>query len=76
MNLQEFIRRILREELESTFETEKEEKIGTGAWALPYKNPMALIQKKPNNGDGLSGHDNGRLKFKEMKMVYQIWKTM
>ena len=66
-NLQESIRRILREELESNFGTEKVEKIGTGAWALPYKNPMALIQKKPNNWDGLIGHDNGRLKFKEMK---------
>ena len=44
MNLQESIRRIIREELESTPEKEKEGKMGTGEWALPYKNPMALIQ--------------------------------
>lgn len=67
MNLYESIKRILREELESTPEKEKEGKMGTGEWALPYKNPMALIQKSPDDWDGLDGHDNGRLKFKEMK---------
>ena len=67
MNIQESIRRILREELDSTPTKEKEETTGTGEWALPYKNPMALIQKSPDRWDGLDGHDNGRLKFKEMK---------
>ena len=67
MNIQESIRRILREELDSTPTKEKEETTGTGEWALPYKNPMALIQKSPDSWDGLDGHDNGRLKFKEMK---------
>ena len=67
MNIQESIRRILREELETTPTKEKGEKMGTGDWALPYKNPMALIQKSPDDWDGLEGDDNGRLKFKEMK---------
>jgi len=67
MNIQESIRRILREELDTTPTKEKGEKMGTGDWALPYKNPMALIQKSPDDWDGLDGHDNGRLKFKEMK---------
>jgi hypothetical protein len=66
-SLQESIRRILREELETTPTKEKGEKMGTGDWALPYKNPMALIQKSPDDWDGLEGDDNGRLKFKEMK---------
>ena len=67
MNIQGSIRRILREELETTPTKEKGEKMGTGDWALPYKNPMALIQKSPDDWDGLEGDDNGRLKFKEMK---------
>ena len=67
MNIQESIRRILREELESEPTKEMGGNGGTGEWALPYKNPMALIQKSPDSWDGLDGHDNGRLKFKEMK---------
>lgn len=38
----------------------------TGAWAIKYNNPMALIQLKPSDWDGLVGDDKGRLKFKEM----------
>jgi hypothetical protein len=75
-NLQEQISRmksmmgVISENIEDKQETstsEKETKTGTGEWALPYKNPMALIQRYPDDWDGLEGDDNGRLKFKEMK---------
>ena len=38
----------------------------TGAWALKYNNPMALIQSKPSDWDGLKGDNGGRLIFEEM----------
>jgi hypothetical protein len=63
MNLQENIQRIL----EIMGDKESPSMELTGGWALPYKNPMAMIQTKPDKWDGLVGHTNGRLKFQEMK---------
>jgi len=40
--------------------------MSTGAWAIPYNNPMAIIQPNPDNWQGLVGDDRGRLKFSSM----------
>lgn len=37
--------------------------MATGAWAIPYKNPMAIIQKPADKWQGLLDSDNGKLKF-------------
>ena len=37
-----------------------------GAWAIPYNNPMAIIQPVPDKWQGLVGDDRGRLKFTSM----------
>jgi len=40
--------------------------MSTGAWAIPYNNPMAIIQPSPDKWQGLVGDDRGRLKFSSM----------
>jgi hypothetical protein len=37
-----------------------------GGWAIPYNNPMAIIQARPDQWVGLIGSDNGKLKFNAM----------
>jgi len=36
------------------------------AWALPYNNPMAIIQARPDDWVGLVGGVSGKLKFNTM----------
>lgn len=38
----------------------------TGAWAIPNNNPMALIQKKPQDWEGLKPNSGSRLEFETM----------
>jgi len=33
------------------------------SWAIPYRNPFALIQKRPDKWQGLVGNVNGKLQF-------------
>ena len=33
------------------------------AWAIPYKNPLAIIQNPADKWEGLVNSDNGKLKF-------------
>jgi hypothetical protein len=40
--------------------------MATGAWAIPYKNPMAIIQSPADQWQGLIGTDKGKLKFDTM----------
>lgn len=40
--------------------------MATGAWAIPYKNPLAIIQNPADKWQGLIGSDNGKLKFDTM----------
>jgi len=63
MNLQENVQRILQ------IMKEDQTSIAgsTAGWALPYKNPMALIQNPPDAWEGLTGNVNGKLMFKDMK---------
>lgn len=63
MNLQEHIQRIKK----IINEDESSNVATSGGWAITYKNPMALIQNPPDEWDGLKGHVNGKLQFKEMK---------
>jgi len=38
----------------------------TGAWAIPNNNPMALIQQKPQDWEGLKPGSGSRLEFETM----------
>ena len=38
----------------------------SSAWAIPYKNPMAMIQSPADDWQGLKGSDNGKLQFDTM----------
>lgn len=38
------------------------------AWAIPYKNPMALIQKPADKWVGLVSSENGKLQFSSMPL--------
>lgn len=37
------------------------------AWAIPYNNPLAIIQRPADKWKGLVGSDNGKLKFDTME---------
>jgi hypothetical protein len=37
-----------------------------GGWAISYNNPMAIIQARPDNWQGLVSSDKGKLKFDAM----------
>jgi hypothetical protein len=38
----------------------------SSAWAIPYKNPLAMIQRPADDWQGLKGSDNGKLQFDTM----------